>query len=271
MIAAAGYARQALTIGGAAGAVLLGTTVLTFGGWVWGGALVAFFVASTLLSRFGARRKASLSEKFAKWGKRDLGQTLANGGLAGVLAIAAGIIGRQSAYYPALAFAYYGALAAVNADTWATELGVLSHRSPRMITDGKVVPVGSSGAITREGTLAALGGASFIGVIVFLLIQGAALLTMGSWLLSDWIVIPVAILGGMAGSFADSWLGAKCQAIFYCASCSTETEQSVHRCGQRTRHERGFVWMNNDIVNFLASLAGALVASLTGMLLWTQL
>ena len=65
---------------------------------------------------------------------------------------------------PPLAFAFYGALATVNADTWATELGVLARSRPRLMTNGQTVPVGTSGGVTAEGTLAALAGALFIGV-----------------------------------------------------------------------------------------------------------
>ena len=55
-------------------------------------------------------------------------------------------------------------MAAVNADTWATELGVLSRTPPRLITSGKVVERGTSGGVSLAGTLAALGGAAVIGL-----------------------------------------------------------------------------------------------------------
>ena len=59
--------------------------------------------------------------------------------------------------WPWLGFA--AALAAVNADTWGTELGVLNPHPPRMITDlRKVVEKGTSGGISLIGTLAALAG-----------------------------------------------------------------------------------------------------------------
>ena len=135
------YWRGSLSAGGVLGAVLVGTTVFGLGGWVWGGTLVAFFASSSLLSHFQAGRKAVFAEKFAKGSRRDLGQVLANGGVAALLALLVGLLGKGSPVYPLLAFAFFGALATVNADTWATELGVLSRHTPRLMTTGRpVVP-----------------------------------------------------------------------------------------------------------------------------------
>ena len=260
-IGGAGYWRRALWPSGVLGAVLVGTTIFGFGGWVRGLLLIAFFVSSSLLSRYKERRKSDLAEKFAKGGRRDLGQTLANGGAAALLALAIGLNGGTGAAYLPLALAFIGALATVNADTWATELGVLAKRPPRLITTGAPVPVGTSGGITVAGSLAALAGGAFIGLTAFLLTQVAALLTLGRGLASDWFVIPVAAIGGFAGSTFDSLLGATVQAIYRCDRCGVETERKVHRCGQPTRQIRGLSWLDNDWVNFLASVMGAAVAA----------
>jgi uncharacterized protein (TIGR00297 family) len=150
------YRRGSLSRSGVVGAVLIGTSIFGFGGWVWGGTLIAFFVSSSLLSHYGASRKALLREKFAKDSRRDLAQTLANGGLAALVAVVAGLVGRTAPIFPLLALGFYGALAAANADTWATELGVLAKQPPRLITTGKVVPTGTSGGVTWRGMAAAL-------------------------------------------------------------------------------------------------------------------
>jgi uncharacterized protein (TIGR00297 family) len=262
------YRRGLLSRSGVAGAVLIGTSIFGFGGWVWGGALIAFFVSSSLLSHTGESRKVFLQEKFAKDSRRDLAQTLANGGLAAVIAVGAGLVGRTAPLFPLLAAAFYGAVAAANADTWATELGVLAKQQPRLITTGKVVPVGTSGGVTWQGTAAALAGAAFIGLSAFLLVQGAARVTLGSWLLRDWVLLPIAGVSGLAGSIFDSLLGATVQATYYCDNCNKETEQVIHRCGQPTRLLRGWRWLDNDWVNFLATLVGAGIAASLGTLLF---
>jgi uncharacterized protein (TIGR00297 family) len=256
-----GYSRRSLSASGALGAVLVGTTVFGLGGWVWGGTLVAFFASSSLLSHYQERRKAVFAEKFSKSSRRDLGQVLANGGVAALLALLVGLLGKGRPVYPLLAYGFFGALAAVNADTWATELGVLSAGSPRLIIGGRPAVAGTSGAVTLEGTLAAAAGAAFIGGVAFVLIQGAAILTSGHWLFSDWLLIPVATVSGLAGSLFDSLLGASVQAIYVCPACGVETERTRHRCGQPTRHVRGWRWLNNDWVNLFASLVGAILAA----------
>lgn len=255
------YRSAALSRSGVAGAILVGTSIFGFGGWVWGATLIAFFVSSSALSRFGASRKQTLADTFAKSSRRDAGQVLANGGLAALIAVAAGLAGRSAPIFPILALAFYGALAAVNADTWATELGVLARSQPRLITTGRPVPTGASGGVTWQGLLAALAGGAFIGLAVFVLVQGAARITTGAWLLRDWVLIPVAAISGLAGALFDSVLGATVQAIYHCDACGKETERLIHRCGQKTRSLRGWPWLNNDGVNFGASLAGAVVAA----------
>ncbi len=77
------YARRrgSLSNGGVLGAVVVGTLVFGLGGWVRAALVVAFFASSTLLSHLGERRKARFAEKFAKGSRRDLWQTLANGGV----------------------------------------------------------------------------------------------------------------------------------------------------------------------------------------------
>jgi uncharacterized membrane protein len=73
-------------------------------------------------------------------------------------------------------------------------------------------------------------------------------------------------LGGLAGSLGDSFLGATVQQIFQCDVCQKETEKKFH-CGQPTRPLRGWGWMNNDMVNFLASIFGGGTAVLVYFLL----
>lgn len=252
-MAVGGYWRQALSRSGAVAAAVVGAIIFGVGGWAWGVLLVAFFVASSALSLYSPKRKAEVAaEKFDKGSRRDWAQVVANGGWAMLLAL---LMWRNPS--PWLFPALVGALATVTADTWATELGTLSQQPPHLMTTGRVVPPGTSGGVTVLGTTAALVGGLFIGTLAFVLamVGGAPRLVINPvWL------ITIGGLSGVAGAFADSLLGATVQRIYFCPKCQMETERTVHRCGTATHPLRGWSWMDNDMVNFLASVAGSVVA-----------
>lgn len=257
IIAALAYRRGSLDFSGALGAVLVGTLIFAGGGLVWGILLVAFFVTSSVLSHYHARAKEPLAEKFQKGSRRDIGQVLANGGWGACLALAFAIVPQ-----PILFFAFVGTVATVNADTWATELGVLSKQPPRLITNGQIVAVGSSGGITMLGTLVALGGALLIGGLAFAATEAAAFFpTWFDSVSGAAFLVPIAGLSGLLGSLFDSFLGATVQAIYYCDFDQKETESARHRCGRETRLVRGWRWLSNDWVNLFASVMGSAIAA----------
>jgi uncharacterized protein (TIGR00297 family) len=258
-----GYWRRALTLSGMVGAILIGTLIFGFGGWIWGLLLITFFVSSSWLSHYRRDDKEAVAEKFAKGSRRDLGQALANGGLGAVLAVVFAQIPD-----PLLLAAFVGVMATVNADTWATELGVLSRVLPRLITTGEEVPPGSSGGVSRLGIWASLAGALLIGTVATVLVQAESLLTGAGWSVDAIALTPLAVTGGLVGSLFDSLLGATVQGVYVCERCGKETESPLHRCGHAARPLRGWGWLNNDVVNFFASLAGGLVAASLAWVLW---
>ncbi|HVN53998.1 MAG TPA: YbhB/YbcL family Raf kinase inhibitor-like protein [Anaerolineaceae bacterium] len=251
-VAYAAYRTRTLSVSGAIAAAAEGTFIFGFGGLVGAALLLAFFISSSALSRAFTRRKARFAEKFSKGAQRDASQVLANGGLAAGFTILHGLFPGQS--WPWIGFA--GSLAAVTADTWATELGVLSRTPPRLITTGRAAEPGDSGAVSLAGILAALGGAALIALLACLLyplapdgvqFQGPVLLFFA-----------IISLSGVAGSLLDSFLGATVQAIYYCPSCDKETERHpLHSCGTPATLKRGWTWLNNDWVNAACSLCGA--------------
>ena len=252
IIAWLAYRRKTLTQSGVLGAILTGTAIFGFGGPDWGLLLIAFFVSSSLLTRYKEAAKAQVAEQFAKGGPRDLWQALANGVIAALLAVAYGLTG--AAHLPLL-FAFVGAIAEANADTWATELGVLSRKTPRMITTRQAVAPGTSGGVTWDGAGAALAAAALIGGLA------AVLGRLGGMSLDKAVMLlPIGALAGVIGSLVDSLLGATAQGIYYCDACGKETERELHRCGNRTRLMRGWRALNNDWVNLLGTLVGAVVA-----------
>jgi uncharacterized protein (TIGR00297 family) len=245
------YRRQSLDKSGFLGAIVTGTSIVGMGGWSWGLSLVYFFVSSSLFSSFRVREKAVVaSDKFSKGARRDLSQVVANGGLATFFALCYGFLHSRRMRRRAQS-GFIGALATATADTWATELGTLSKTPPRLITNARRVAPGTSGGITLLGMAASALGACSLGYCFWIVKCLRKSLSYAPLL---------ALISGMAGSCFDSFLGATFQSMYFCPTCMTETEQHIHHCGTRTEFLRGIPWMNNDVVNFMATMTGSVVA-----------
>ncbi|MGH7650804.1 MAG: DUF92 domain-containing protein [Gemmatimonadaceae bacterium] len=234
---------KSLSRSGLVAAVVIGTLAVS-AGWSWGILLIAHFAAASVLSRIGEEKKAGLAESMLEKGaERDARQVLANGALYGIAALAYQISDAPIWYAVGI-----GALAASAADTWATEIGTLASHEPVSVTSGRVVAAGTSGGITIVGWLGALGGAVFIAA-------GAAF--------ARWPVpFTAVVLGGLAGALSDSFLGATLQGRRWCDACAKPTERRVHNCGAPTRHTGGLARFDNDGVNAICSVVGALIAFL---------
>lgn len=262
LIAGAAYWKRSLSLSGLIAAVALGTAMFTLGSPAWFGTLIAFFITSSLLSAWKRRAKAAAESGYAKTGRRDAGQVLANGGL-GLLLCAVHAI----APHPYVWAAFIGVMATVTADTWATEIGGLSRTKPRSIVTGSMVEPGTSGGITMLGLAATAAGALFIGLIAWWL--GLLPISLGGEEPARLSVVTLALIGfagGFAGSLIDSWLGATVQTMYRCAVCGKEMEKSRH-CEAAAQRIRGLTWMSNDIVNLLSSVAGGAVSLLLAAML----
>lgn len=99
--------------------------------------------------------------------------------------------------------------AAVAADTFSSELGILSKSKPRLVTaPWRIVPPGTNGGVTLTGLGAGLVGAYCIASTSTLLLPFCK-----EWSTTDKAKYTLALtLAGLSGSLLDSYLGAIFQA-----------------------------------------------------------
>ncbi len=234
-----------LSAGGAVAAVAVGGAVLVGGGVAGGLLLGLFFVSGSVLSSRSER--AGFHSPNQKGSGRDTLQVLANGTWAGLGALAIPLV-------PCFGGAVFlGALAAAQADTWATEIGAHSVKPPRLITSGRPARRGASGAVTPLGTAGGLAGA-------------AAMAAMGTAVGQPSPAIVAALVGGAIGMVVDSILGATVQGIYRCEVCDAETERPIHCCGREAALARGKRWVTNDFVNLAGAGAGAATGAMSALM-----
>lgn len=190
-----------LDAAGALVALVLGLIVFYFGaenGWPYLALMLSFLVSSVIVTKYGSdvKRKLALYEYSRGW------ENVVANGIVSVLCVLGGCwLGPASALLPygresAFLGAYVGSLAAVTADKFSSELGVLG-REPRRLFDFKLAKRGESGAISLLGTLASFNGALIVGFASYLLFLGRY---------DAWGVLLICTVG-VAGSLVDSVFG----------------------------------------------------------------
>ncbi|MDR3086254.1 MAG: DUF92 domain-containing protein [Christensenellaceae bacterium] len=219
-------------------ALLTGLCFFLFGGWLLWGMLILFFMSSSLAGKLGKHRRAGAGREGTG---RRAAQVLANS-LPALIAAFFYWLGGQAP----LLMAALGAIAAAASDTWASEIGVLSRKSPVSILTLRPVRAGLSGGISPLGCLA---GA--LGSLCIALPAGLVLLSFPAF----WAVF----LGGCGGCVADSLLGASLQAK-YLGQDGELTEEPYGPSGPN-RLFSGLRSMNNDWVNGLSAAGAALLSS----------
>lgn len=257
-IATACQLRGYLRLNGAVAAWLVGYATLGAGGFAWFVPLLAFFLvvnwAGKLAHKFASHRLPPGFERVEQKGsKRDFMQVFAKAGFGGVLAVAFALTHEGSPAFAQMFFwAYIGTLCAAAADTFASEVGILSKTRPvRIWTLEPVVP-GMSGGVTRFGYAAAAVG-SLVPVVALALVGSPYRMGFGAF--------AGAIACGWIGSTVDSMVGASLQSKRQCVSCGRILEKNEH-CGEPTKHFRGHPLINNDLVNAVGSLSGAAAGAL---------
>lgn len=224
LVASAGFRAGTVTVSGAVAGALLGTVVLICGGWQGWLLLFATFVLAVLATRAGLRRKLALGIAEERGGRRGAGNAFANTGVAAVAALMSTI----SYAHDVAVLAFVAALAAGGSDTVASEIGKAWGRTTYLVTTLRRVAAGTPGAMSLQGTVAGLVGATLLALIGF----------AGGLIPASWIV--AVVVGATVGALVESVFGA-------------------------TLEPRGV--LNNDMLNFVnTAVAAGTAVQLTRLL-----
>lgn len=243
------YIKKSLTFSGLYVAIFIGVTITITSQEAGILSLLLFFISSSIWSRFKKNHKIEVEKQFQKTGERDGFQVLANGATGAIFSIA---------YFMTVDVLFmWGVIASfatANADTWATELGVLNKQNPISLRTLERVAKGSSGAVSLYGCVYSFLGSAFVvfpALGIFLTVKEFSFLPTCLFL----------TLIGFFGCFIDSLLGAFFQALYK----DEEGKESEKK--QKNAKIRGFTIVNNDFVNFASIFLSACIAFFFGKMI----
>ncbi len=212
---------DAASVTGMLTGVLLALLTIVLGGYPWFAVLISFFALGALSTKFRYEQKRQNGVAEANEGARGGGNVLGNAAVALFAVLAFAASDRLPVASTVFLFAFAGSIATAMSDTLSSEIGGVFDK-PRLITTFKRVEPGTDGGVTWQGELAGAVGATVVALI--------AVVLFGSIDLLGGLVIALAGIGGMT---VDSLLGATIE-------------------GEK---------IGNQSVNFLATLAGALLGA----------
>jgi uncharacterized protein (TIGR00297 family) len=240
-VALAAVLLNAIDARGFLASAIVGFAVVYGGGLQWFFVVAVFFILGVAFTLYKYGYKRRIGGAQGKGGARNWPHILANGGFASVVAMVSLLVPGSG-----MGALFLGAVSTSAADTAATELGLLSHRQPRLITNPtKVVQPGTSGGVSSLG---------FIGAGLASLVIGAIASPLGI-LPNAYFVVPLCLVGGSFGAVVDSLIGATIQRKGYCLICLKPTEALRH-CGEPTVTTKGSPAIENNLVNVISTIAG---------------
>lgn len=210
------YFRGKIDVSALIASGVVGFLVIYAAGIEWLYAVIAFFLFGNLATRY----KYKLKEEQGTAEKvRTFRNVYGNGAAAVLFAVF-----HQLAGDPVMLAGLAGSMAAACADTFATELGEVFDREPRLITNLKKTRAGTSGAVSVPGLFAALLGAALISLVP----------SFTGGVLDPGVLFVAGTVAGFLGCIVDSFVGATL--------------------------EGRIPWVDNHVTNFLGTFSGGLIS-----------
>jgi uncharacterized protein (TIGR00297 family) len=193
--------RGVLDTKGVALALFFGAILVIYGGLGYLILMLSFFALAVIVTKYEheIKRDLGLYEHERGWEN-----VLSNGLLPAVLAVLSHSIGPLP---------FISCLAAVTADKFGSEIGVLDSKDPVSIFDLKPVKPGTSGGISALGTAGSLAGSSaiaFCAILIFGISPSQALLVAFAGLAGS-------IVDTIFGVFEERGIGTKGTTNFICS------------------------------------------------------
>ncbi|NJL88984.1 MAG: TIGR00297 family protein [Coleofasciculaceae cyanobacterium SM2_1_6] len=227
--------KKLLTPAGTAHAWVLGVLIWGCLGWQGYAVIMFYFLVGSAITRVGMAEKqaAGIAEKRdGARGPENVWGSALTGTFCALGVLGAGYWG-QAELIPGLILGYVASLSTKLSDTCASEIGKAYGKSTFLITTLKPVPRGTEGAVSLEGTIAGI-----IGSIAL------AAVALGLGMINFWGFL-CTIIAAFVATNIESVIGATVQTKF--------------------------PWLTNEIVNFINTLIGAIVAMILFILIFLKL
>lgn len=223
------YRKRSITGAGMVAALLTAMTLFSFGGLWIGSSLLVFFVLGSAVSKIKSEPKKRAESLQEGTEARSWQQVLANSLPAAVL-LWLYYIFPSTEIFLFLAFTVFSAAAA---DTFSSEIGMLSKGRVFNILNGKVIPNGVSGGVSALGLAAGVAGSLIL-----------SLLCLPQF---GWRGFIYATVLGLSGSIVDSILGASIQRK-YCNLKGHLQDKAEHI---NDKPVKGFKMISNNAINLI--------------------
>ena len=218
--------KKLLTPFGYLNALVLG--ILVWGTLGWRGYLIVmfYFIVASGLTFVRMEQKAAEGIAEERSGMRGAGNVWSSALTATLCAIATLFV--PSPYQQLFVLGYVASFCTKLSDTTASEVGKASGKTTYLITNLKSVPRGTEGAVSLEGTLAGIAASIILAAI--------------AWAIG--MISPIGIISCIIAAFIATTIESLIGATL----------------------ESRFIWLTNDIVNFINTLIGAISAIFLGWL-----